>query len=194
MKVTGKTRLCAVIGDPIEHSLSPAMHNAAFNEAEIDAVFMAFKVTANDLENAVKGMRSLNILGLNVTMPLKTQIINHLDKVDQAVQSLYSVNTVLNCDGILSGYNTDGWGAMEALRQNGANPKGKRILVLGAGGAAKAIAFAAAKETDELVILDRTPEKSRAFAQALDRQFGRKFWAATFLQRQSKKTSSTWTY
>jgi len=174
MNITGKTRICGVIGDPIEHSLSPAMHNAAFKEAGLDIVFVAFTVAADKVEDAAKGMRSLNILGLNVTMPHKNKIIPYLDKLDPIAKYLMSVNTILNKNGSLSGYNTDGTGAMQALHQNGVNLKGKKMLLLGGGGAARAIAFAAAKEVDRLVILNRTPKKSQEFAKALSQKLDKK--------------------
>jgi shikimate dehydrogenase len=168
MAITGKTRICGVIGDPIEHSLSPTMHNAAFKEIGLDLVFLAFKVTPDQVENAVKGVRSLNILGLNVTMPHKNKIISYLDKLDPTAEYLKSANTILNANGLLTGFNTDGTGAMQALLQNGTDPNGKKMLILGSGGAAKAIAFAAARTTDQIVILNRTPNKSQEFAKNLN--------------------------
>jgi shikimate dehydrogenase len=174
MVISGKTRVCGVIGDPIEHTLSPAIHNAAFDHLELDFVFLAFKVKAADLENAVRGMRGLGIHGLNVTMPHKSTVISFLDEVDSTVKFLGSANTILNKDGKLSGFNTDGVGALKALRENGAELSEKKMLLLGAGGAAKAIAFALAEEVGELVVLNRAAEKAAVLADALKRMFGKK--------------------
>jgi len=174
MVISGKTRVYGVIGDPIEHSLSPAMHNAAFNHLKLDCVFLAFRVKAAELEDAVRGMRGLGIHGLNVTMPHKDAVTKYLDEVDATVKFLGSVNTILNDDGRLLGFNTDGVGALRALRDNGVDLNGKKLLLLGAGGAAKAIAYALAKEVEELYILNRASEKAKDLAEALSRALGRK--------------------
>ena len=166
--------MCGVIGDPITHSLSPAMHNAAFNHLKLDFVFLAFRVKAAELENAVRGMRGLGIRGLNVTMPHKAAVTRYLDEVDSTVKFLGSANTVLNEGGKLLGFNTDGVGALQALRENGVNPDEKKLLLLGAGGAAKAAAFSLAQEAEALCILNRAPEKAKELAGALNRMFGTK--------------------
>ncbi len=173
MDISGKTRVCGVIGDPIEHTLSPTIQNAAFNHLNLDFVFLAFPVKAVELENAIHGMRSLGIHGLNVTMPHKSAVISYLDKVDSAVQFLGSANTILNRDGSLSGFNTDGIGALYALRENGVELADKKVLLLGAGGAAKAIAFSFAQEARSLCILNRVPEKALVLADALNRMFNK---------------------
>jgi shikimate dehydrogenase len=174
MAISGKTRLCGVIGDPIEHTLSPTIHNAAFNHLELDFVFLAFRVKAADLENAICGMHGLGIHGLNVTMPHKSTVTAYLDELDPAVQFLGSTNTILNEDGKLSGFNTDGVGALKALRGNGVKLSEKKVLLLGAGGAAKAIAFALAQEAEELVVLNRATEKAEELAERLTRTLGKK--------------------
>jgi hypothetical protein len=112
MAVTGKTKVYGVIGDPIDHSLSPIMHNAAFNSLNLDAAFLAFQVQPTEVENAIQGMRALNILGLNVTMPHKKAVIRHLDEIDQTALFLNAVNTIHNKNGKLYGFNTDGMGAL----------------------------------------------------------------------------------
>jgi shikimate dehydrogenase len=174
MDISGKTRVCGVIGDPIEHTLSPAIHNAAFNHLKLDFVFLAFRVKAADLENAVRGMRGLGIHGLNVTMPHKSTIIAYLDEVDSTVKFLGSANTILNKNGKLSGFNTDGVGALKAIRENGTEASEKKVLLLGAGGAAKAIAFALAEKAGELVVLNRSAEKAKKLAETLGRMSNRK--------------------
>lgn len=174
MPISGKTQVCGVIGDPIEHTLSPTMHNAAFNHLKLDFIFLAFRVKAAQLENAMRGMRGLGIRGLNVTMPHKNAVIKYLDAVDPTVKFLGSANTILNDDGRLLGFNTDGVGALKALRENGVELDGKKLLLLGAGGAAKAIAFSIAKEVGELVILNRVSEKAKELAEALSVTYGKK--------------------
>jgi shikimate dehydrogenase len=174
MPISGKTRVCGVIGDPIEHTLSPIIHNAAFNHLNLDFVFLAFHVKAADLKNAIHGMRSLGVHGLNVTMPHKSMVIGYLDEMDSAVKFLGSANTILNRDGKLLGFSTDGVGAVKALRENGVALSEKKVLLLGAGGAAKAIGFALAQEVGELVILNRAAEKAEELAETLEPMFDRK--------------------
>ncbi|HDQ05544.1 MAG TPA: shikimate dehydrogenase [Candidatus Bathyarchaeota archaeon] len=174
MAINGKTRVCAVIGDPVEHSLSPAMHNAAFQKLGLNLVYVAFKVTRNELKEAISGAKSLGLRGLNVTMPHKNAVIKYLDETDSTAEAIGAVNTILNEQGKLVGYNTDGKGAMIALQESGIYPEEKKMLLLGAGGAAKAIAFQAAQEAEELVILNRTPEKAEQLAELLRKKFGNK--------------------
>ena len=171
--------MCGVIGDPIEHTLSPTIQNAAFNHLKLDFVFLAFHVKAVELENALRGMCGFGIHGLNVTMPHKNAVISHLDEVDSTVQFLGSVNTILNEDGKLSGFNTDGVGALNALKENGIDLSDKKVLLLGAGGAAKAIAFSFAQEAGSLYILNRAPERAAVLADDLNRVFGTKIVGGT---------------
>jgi len=174
MKISGKTRVCGIIGDPIEHTLSPAMHNAAFEELNLDLVYVAFRVKREELRDALIGARSLDVLGLNVTMPHKNAVMKYLDEIDSTARSIGAVNTILNEKGSLVGYNTDGVGALEALKENGITPNGKKLLLLGAGGAGKAIAFQAAQEVEELIILNRTPQKAKKLAEVLRKEFNKK--------------------
>lgn len=177
MEISGKTKVCGIIGDPVEHTLSPAMHNAAFNDLKLDFVYVAFKVKTSELENAMSGVRTLGIHGLNVTMPHKNAVIKYLDEIDPTAKFIDAVNTILNKDGKLIGFNTDGVGAIKALKENGLNLNGKKLLLLGAGGAANAIAFHAAQGVEELVILNRTAEKAKKLAEVLRREFNKKIRA-----------------
>ena len=174
MAISGKTRVCGVIGDPIEHTLSPIMQNAAFEALNLDYVFLAFKVKPAQVENAVNGMRALNIRGLNVTMPHKSPVLNFLDRVDLSAQIIKSVNTILNRENKLFGFNTDGVGALKALRENGVEPKGRKVLLLGAGGAARAIAYTMAKEADELAVLNRTVKQAQDLAKLIEKTVNKK--------------------
>ena len=191
MKISGKTKVCCVIGDPIEHSLSPLIHNAAFRHLKLDFVYVAFRVKEEELEEAVRGIRTLKIHGLNVTMPHKTAIIKYLDEIDRTAKAIGAVNTVLNADGKLVGFNTDGVGALNALKNNQVELHGKKILLLGAGGAAKAIAFHLAPEVEELRILNRTGEKARQLASFLQENFNKKVAGDTLSSSLLKAVSYT---
>jgi shikimate dehydrogenase len=154
--VGGATKVVGVIGDPIEHSLSPRMHNAAFEYLGLDYLYLPFRVLEKDLKNAVRGAKAFNLKGFNVTIPHKVSIIKFLDDVDSTARKIGAVNTVVNEEGKLLGYNTDGLGALEALREEGVDPEGKKIVVIGAGGASRAITFQLASICSKLVILNRT--------------------------------------
>ncbi len=172
--LSGKTQIYGVIGDPVAHSLSPAMHNAAFQALNFDCIYLAFNVKSLNVENAIRGMRALNIRGLNVTMPHKTAVLSYLDEVDKTAQFLGSVNTILNDNGVLRGFSTDGLGARRALEENDVDICGKKLVLLGGGGAAKAIAYALAKDVAELVILNRTTAKTSKLSETLNRTFNNK--------------------
>ena len=173
MDISAKTQVYGVIGDPIEHSLSPTLHNVAFKELKLDCAFLAFKVKTGEVESAIRGMRGLGIRGLNVTMPHKEAVIAYIDEVDSAAKFLGSVNTILNDNSKLIGFSTDGIGALNALKENGVTLNGKKVLLLGGGGAAKTIAFALAKLVDELIILNRSPEKTTSLTKTVNREFNK---------------------
>jgi shikimate dehydrogenase len=142
--ISATSRLCAVIGDPVEHSMSPQIHNSAFQACGIDMAYVAFHVKQGDLRRALEGVRSLGIRGLSVTIPHKVDIIAYLDKMDDVSRHVGSINTVVNEDGCLVGYSTDGPGAVRALAAEGAKIGGRTVLLLGSGGAARAVAFSLA--------------------------------------------------
>ena len=153
-----------MIGDPIEHTMSPAMHNAAFIQMGLDYVYVPFKVKKEGLGQAIDGMRGLNIRGLSVTIPHKVAVIPLLDKLDPLVEKIGAVNTITNDDGVLTGSNTDAGGFLQALLARGIEPKGKRIVILGAGGASRAISFILAERGAHLAILNRRLERAEALA------------------------------
>lgn len=153
------TQLCAVIGNPVGHSLSPALHNAAFDALNLDIVYTAFRV--EDLGAALAGMRALsNFRGMSVTIPHKIEAMKHVDEVAEVDRSIGSINTIINENGRLIGLGTDGPGALKALVDGGAELDGRNVLMLGAGGAARAIAFTLARTTrlETLTILDINEE------------------------------------
>ena len=172
MKVSGRTKVCAVIGDPVEHSLSPCFQNAAFQHLKLDFIYVAFTVKAENLGDAISGVRSLGIYGLNVTMPHKISVIKYLDELDERADRIKSVNTILNKNGKLIGYTTDGIGVLNALKYNGVDPKGKKVVILGAGGAARSASYALSEVAGELVILNRTIERARNLASKVRKLIG----------------------
>jgi len=156
--ISGKTKVCGVIGDPIEHTMSPVMHNAAFKELGLDYIYIAFRVPGEELGKAIAGMRAFGITGLNVTIPHKVSIIPYLDRLDPLAEKIGAVNTVVNNNGVLTGHNTDASGFLQALLDKGIDPAGKNAAILGAGGASRAICFSLADRGADLVILNRKLE------------------------------------
>ncbi len=173
--ISGKTRICGLIGDPVEHSMSPAMHNAAFKNSGMDYVYLPFKVEKEQLGRAIEGVRALNIRGVNVTIPHKVSVIPLLDELDPLAERIGAVNTIINNDGVLKGYNTDAQGFLKAMLERGISPGGKRVAILGAGGASRAISFILAERGANLVILNRQLEIDWAvkLASSISRAFGR---------------------
>ena len=154
MDIDAKTQFCGVIGNPVGHSLSPAIHNAAFRKLGLNFVYLAWQVET--IGDAIKGLRALgNFRGASVTIPHKVAAIPFLDRVEGTAQRIGAINTILAEKGELTGYNTDATGALRALRESGVELKGRRVVVLGSGGAARAIAFALAAESlaDKLTLL-----------------------------------------
>ncbi|TKB90649.1 MAG: shikimate dehydrogenase [Nitrospira sp.] len=146
MDIDARTQFCGVIGNPVGHSLSPAIHNAAFCKLGLNFVYLAWQVEA--IGEAIKGLRALgNFRGASVTIPHKVAAIPFLDRVEQTAQRIGAINTIVAEKGELTGYNTDATGALRALKMGGVALTGKRIVVLGSGGAARAIAFALAAES-----------------------------------------------
>ena len=140
MEITGSTKICCVIGSPIQHSLSPPMHNSAFNALQLDYTYVAFKVSPAQLGEAVTGLKKLNIIGFNVTIPHKETIIKYLDILEPSAIEIGAVNTIIRKDDELIGTNTDCDGALYCLRDQGIDPSGMKITILGAGGAAGGVA------------------------------------------------------
>ena len=143
-RITGHTELIGLMAYPIRHSSSPAMHNAAFAKLGLDYAYLAFEVDNDSLEGAVQGIRSLKLVGSNVSMPNKTVVHKYLDKLSPAAEMCGAVNTIVNEDGVLTGHITDGTGYMMSLKDNGVDVIGKKMTIVGAGGAATAIEIQAA--------------------------------------------------
>ena len=161
--ITSETQLCGLIGHPVRHSLSPLMHNAAFKEVGIDDkyCYLAFDVLESDLEHVITTVKLLNIRGLNVTIPHKRAIMEYLDLIDTTAQSIGAVNTIVNNQGFLRGYNTDLLGVTKALKDAEFDPTNKKVVILGAGGAARAASFSIGRKAAELVIINRSIQKAK---------------------------------
>ncbi|MHA1348817.1 MAG: shikimate dehydrogenase [Candidatus Odinarchaeia archaeon] len=172
-EVFGTTKVCCLIGDPVAHSLSPPMHNAAFQQLNLDYVYVVFRVAANKLKQAVEGIKALNIIGVNVTIPHKVSVIEYLDELDDMARNIGAVNTIVNRDGTLIGYNTDGLGAMRVLNEFKVNINGSKFVVIGAGGVARAISFYLVQLGANVVILNRTKSKAERLAEDIKRKVNR---------------------
>jgi shikimate dehydrogenase len=165
--ITGKTSVFGIIGDPVEHSLSPGMHNAAFESVGLDHIYVPFHVKTEELEDAINGALAMGIRGLNVTIPHKTEVINYLDYLDIAAGLIGAVNTIEFGENGAVGHNTDGIGAIRAI-EDVTTVKEKKILVLGAGGAARAISFQLLLNgAKSLVISNRTLERAQLLREDL---------------------------
>ena len=151
MKHDAQTIVCCLIGDPVDHSLSPSIHNAAYVALGLNYMYTAFRVTK--LQEALGGIRALGIRGVSVTAPHKTRVMAYLDEIDETAQIIGAVNTIVHTDGILKGYNTDSSCAIAALEEK-IILKGKRIVLLGAGGAARAIAYGLEQKGSDVLILN----------------------------------------
>lgn len=158
MNISGNTKICGLIGDPVAHTMSPVMHNAAFAKLGIDYAYLPFRVKPEDLSRAVSGLRALNVVGFNVTIPHKVTVMPLLDELDPLAEKIGAVNTVVNANGVLEGYNTDASGFLQALVERGIQPSDKDIVLLGAGGAARAIAYILIQRNARLTILNRRQE------------------------------------
>jgi shikimate dehydrogenase len=166
MKVSGSTKIVGIIGYPVSHSISPQMHNAAFEHLGLNLEYVPFEVNPGDIKKALDGMRAEGVLGFNVTIPHKETIIPLLDEVTKLPRIIGAVNTVKNEGGKLVGYNTDGAGFIESLKEDaGFNTKGKKAVLLGAGGAAKAIVVMLAESgASSISITDIEPKRAENLA------------------------------
>ena len=156
----------AVIGDPINHSLSPNIHSAAFRELNLDSSYIGYRIPKGELESGVEGLKKIKISGFNVTIPHKIEMMKYLDKMDESCSIIGAVNTVVNDEGILKGYNTDMDGFLEPLKKRNISIKDKKILLIGAGGAARAIVAGMSKEkAEEVDIANRTTKNAEELSE-----------------------------
>lgn len=167
-KIRTDTLVYAVIGNPVGHSLSPVMHNKAFSHVGHNGVYLAFRVEA--IGTAVSGIKALGIRGVSVTIPHKVAVMRFLDRVDDMSQKIGAVNTLINENGLLTGCNTDCIGAVTALKEK-TTIKDKEVIIVGAGGAARAIGFGIVSEGGRVTVLNRSKDKGKALARDLGGDF-----------------------
>lgn len=157
--IDAKTKLCCIIGNPVEHSLSPVLHNTAYRKLGLNYAFLAFRVT--DVKAAIAGLRALNAVGIVVTVPHKQEVIKYIDNIDQTAKKIGAVNTIINKNGKLKGSNTDWIGAIKALEEK-VRLKDKKVAVLGAGGAARAVIYGLQKrQVKKITIFNRTVSRAK---------------------------------
>jgi shikimate dehydrogenase len=164
MQASAKTY--CIIGDPIQHSLSPAMHNAAFAAKGLNSAYIAFRVPQNELKESIESLRSINIAGFNVTTPHKTNVMRYLDELEPMAKKALAVNTVNNIEGIFRGYNTDVYGFIEPLHKRHVDFRGMHVLLIGSGGAARAVVVALAEENAiaKVIIANRDVQRANELA------------------------------
>ncbi len=174
MEINGRTRTCGLIGNPVEHTLSPIIHNTLAERMGHNLVYVPFPVEEGRVAEAVAGARALHLLGLNVTVPYKSEVIACLREIDALAQNIGAVNTLVECGGGYKGYNTDMEGLYRAMRSEGIRLEGESVILLGAGGAARAVAYlCVVKGAERVWMLNRTLEKARAVADEVNEKTGR---------------------
>lgn len=173
MTIKGSTRVYAIFGHPISHSLSPRMHNTAFRALHLDCVYVPFDVQPKDFETAARAIRAMGISGVNITIPHKESIIFFLDEISAEASLTGAVNTVKNDDGKLTGYNTDVYGFLRSIKEDlGFHPKGSTVAVIGAGGAARAVLTALCmNDASEIYVMNRTFDKAKKLATEFKKNF-----------------------
>jgi shikimate dehydrogenase len=171
MFATAYTKVLCIIGYPIGHSMSPIMHNAAIRELKLDYIYLPFNIHPDNLNHAVDGFKVFNIIGINVTIPFKQTIMKFLDEIEPLAQRIGAVNTIRNDEGYLIGKNTDAEGALKAILDARYSISGKNILLLGAGGAARALAYILAKDANKIVIANRTEKRAINLANEINKYF-----------------------
>jgi shikimate dehydrogenase len=167
MKITGKTRITGLYGYPVEHTLSPSMHNAAFEHLGLDYCYLPFSVHPDSLKSAVEAIRALSLAGVNVTIPHKESVIPYLNNVNEEALFIGAVNTIVNQERKLTGYNTDGRGFMRSLLENNILTNNKKVLIVGAGGASRAISYYLSEKANKLFLFDIDKIKLKKLASDL---------------------------
>ncbi len=168
----GQSKIFMLLGDPVEGTLSPAIMNAAFRSLGLGHAYVAVRVPEKLLTDAIAGVRVMGVAGINVTIPHKITVMGLLDKLDESAVAAGAVNTIKDAQGKLVGYNTDGAGALKNLEESVGRIRGKRVMLLGAGGAARAVAFSIAKAGAELTIANRTVSRTRELAATIEHKLG----------------------
>ena len=167
IQISGRTKITGIFGHPVEHTLSPAMHNAAFKALGLNYCYVPFLVHPDYLKDAVKAIRALNLCGVNVTVPHKEKVMPLLDEINEEASFIGAVNTIVNSEGRLIGYNTDGRGFMQSLLESGISVEGKNVLIIGAGGASRAISYYLSQNTKTLYLYNRSKNRAEKLVQDL---------------------------
>lgn len=174
MAVNGHTRTCGLIGNPVEHTLSPVIHNTLAELMGINLVYVPFHVENGYIGDAVKGAYGLNVLGMNVTVPYKSDVIAHLQEIDPMAAQIGAVNTLVRIENGYKGFNTDNPGLFRAMCADGVKIAGEKVLILGAGGVARAVAMLMVQnDAAQVIILNRTVERARKIAEEVNEISGR---------------------
>ncbi len=182
MTVNGYTRTCGLMGNPVEHTMSPVIHNMLAGELSENLVYVPFRVPEGRVKEAVEGAYALNLLGCNVTVPYKSQVIPFLREIDPLAGKIGAVNTLVRVEGGFKGYNTDMPGLLKAMDEDGVSLQGEKVLLLGAGGVARAVAMLLSEQgAAQIIILNRTLDKAEALAEEVNRVFGRQTASAMAL-------------
>ncbi len=182
MKIDGYTRTCGLIGNPVEHTMSPAIHNTLAEELSEKLVYVPFRVPEDKLGEAVEGAFALNLLGCNVTVPYKSRVIPFLKEIDPLARDIGAVNTLVRVEDGFKGYNTDMPGLYRAMCGDGVRLEGEKALILGAGGVARAVAMLLSVHgASQIVILNRTVEKAERLAEEINTLSGRQLAEAMAL-------------
>ncbi len=186
--VQGTTQIYGVIGDPISHSLSPSLHNPAFAALGIDAVYVTFRVSPSSLEDALRGLLALNVQGINVTVPHKSEVFQYVDEVTDTARRIGAINTLRNDSGHWIGENTDATGFIRSLEPLGLSLPGSSVGMLGAGGAAKGVAVGLLEAgVSRLFITNRSYDRATVLAELLKASFGQQSVSAVSLEELEKK-------
>lgn len=173
--IDGHTRTCGLIGNPVEHTMSPLIHNTLAEKLSHNLVYVPFHVEEGKVQDAVKGAFALNLLGINVTVPYKSQVISALSQTDELAEKIGAVNTLVREKNGFKGYNTDMPGLYRAMCSEGIQIEGQDVILLGAGGAARAVAFlCASKQVNQVYMLNRSLEKAETVAREVNEKTGRK--------------------
>ncbi len=174
MNINGYTRICGLIGNPVEHTMSPAIHNTLAQELGENLVYVPFHVPTGYVKEAVEGAYALNLLGCNVTVPYKSEVLPYLKETDELAARIGAVNTLVRTEGGFKGYNTDMPGLYRAMCEDGVNIENEKVLLLGAGGVARAVAMLLAdKGAKQILILNRTAENAEKIAAEVNLYVGR---------------------
>ena len=174
VKIDGYTRICGLIGNPVEHTMSPLIHNSLSERLGKNLTYVPFHVPTGHVKEAVEGAYALNLLGLNVTVPYKSEVIPFLKDIDPLAKQIGAVNTLVRTDDGFKGYNTDMPGLYRAMCEDGVKIEGEKVLILGAGGVARAVAMLLAqKKASEIVILNRTADKAQVVAEEVNSIVGK---------------------